>query len=264
MAFSMEGIVLGQQYTAKDLAALWGYQSHHALIKGILTPANEKTLVLFVTREKSSDATQYNDEINGNLLYMMGQIKHKTDKRLLQNLNNDIDDIFLFYREKHHTPFTFLGPCTLIDAKIKKDSPSEFVFLLNSPDNGLENEDSLVDFLLNSNASPETIGSILEGSSKVTQHIRYERNPINRKIAIQIHGAKCSICGFDYNAVYGKDLANSYIEVHHIIPLAEGVQAVDPSKDLIPVCANCHRMLHRKKNNNISVEDLAAKFNNPS
>ncbi len=259
MAIDMTSLVLGQSYTANDLANLWGYKSHHALIKGIFTPANENTLVLFVTKEKDPFATQYQDEISGNLLYMMGQAKHGTDARLLSNLNAENDAIYLFYRDKHHTPFIFMGSCALVNAEIKSDAPSEFVFLLKDIHSNIESEDSLINLLVNSSVANESVQQILEGASKLTQHIRYERNRDNRNKAISIHGSKCAVCGFDFDKVYGKDIADSYIEVHHIVPLSEGEQLVDPAKDLIPVCANCHRMLHHKKTSAITIDQLKEK-----
>ena len=60
-----------------------------------------------------------------------------------------------------------------------------------------------------------------------------------------------------YN-VYG-ELGKDFIHVHHIVPLNQISQEykVDFKKDLIPVCSNCHAMLHRKLNNaKVSVEDL--------
>ena len=42
-----------------------------------------------------------------------------------------------------------------------------------------------------------------------------------------------------------------FIEVHHIVPLhsIEGEVTVNHVTDLIPVCSNCHRKIHRKKDN---------------
>ena len=74
----------------------------------------------------------------------------------------------------------------------------------------------------------------------------YERHPVYRINAIRTHGPKCQICGFDFFEQYGK-AGKDFIEVHHIIPkngLSKGMD-IDLEKDLIPVCANCHRMIHR-------------------
>lgn len=66
-----------------------------------------------------------------------------------------------------------------------------------------------------------------------------------------LKGCYCNICGFDFEKVYGK-LGKDYIEVHHITPIgelssAEGYEGTDPQKDLIPLCSNCHSMIHRRK-----------------
>ena len=68
---------------------------------------------------------------------------------------------------------------------------------------------------------------------------------------IKIHGCVCNICGFDFEKAYG-ETGKGYIEVHHITPIgqlssAEGYEGTDPQKDLIPLCSNCHSMIHRKK-----------------
>jgi 5-methylcytosine-specific restriction protein A len=62
---------------------------------------------------------------------------------------------------------------------------------------------------------------------------------------------KCQICGFDFEATYG-ETGKHFIEVHHIKSLVQiskeiGEHEIDPEKDLIPVCSNCHSIIHRKK-----------------
>lgn len=96
-----------------------------------------------------------------------------------------------------------------------------------------------------------------EGKPTKYYTTRYERNPVNRREAIRIHGTKCMACGFDFEKAYG-ELGKDYIEVHHIVPLAsrnEEIQ-VNPATDLIVVCANCHRMIHRKRDHVLSLEEL--------
>ena len=100
----------------------------------------------------------------------------------------------------------------------------------------------------------EKVGTT-EGKRTVYYTTKYERSSKNRDAAIRIHGTKCMICGFDFEQKYG-ELGKGYIEVHHIKPLAtlEQEVVVNPETDLICVCANCHRMLHRLKNYIVSVE----------
>jgi len=77
----------------------------------------------------------------------------------------------------------------------------------------------------------------------------YERSPRARAECIEHYGAKCSVCDFEFQDVYGKDLGAGFIHVHHILNIAHiGKEyEVDPIKDLRPVCPNCHAMLHKRK-----------------
>lgn len=79
---------------------------------------------------------------------------------------------------------------------------------------------------------------------------KYERNPLARRKCLDVHGTSCVICGFNALDFYGLDFEGK-IEVHHIVPINEIDQEyrVDPIKDLIPVCPNCHTMLHTKMRN---------------
>jgi hypothetical protein len=96
-----------------------------------------------------------------------------------------------------------------------------------------------------------------DGAIKEYYGKRYERNPENRRKAIEIHGLCCVVCDFNFEEVYG-ERGKDFIEVHHVKPLStigEEV-AIDPKNDLVPVCANCHRMIHRRKDDVLSVEEL--------
>ena len=86
---------------------------------------------------------------------------------------------------------------------------------------------------------------------------QYERNPQVKGAAIRIHGLKCKICNFDFKKVYG-EYGDGYIEVHHLTPLAsgEGVRKIDPRNDLITICANCHRVVHRNRKKLLSPDEL--------
>ena len=99
--------------------------------------------------------------------------------------------------------------------------------------------------LLNVTYSNES--ELYEGGVKRLEVNRYERNPINRELCLAANGYKCKICGFDFEKTYG-EIGSNFIHVHHIEPVSNMIEAsiIDPVKDLIPVCPNCHAMLHRK------------------
>lgn len=86
---------------------------------------------------------------------------------------------------------------------------------------------------------------------------KYERNPKNRAAAIKIHGYRCAVCGFNFAEVYG-ELGRDFIEVHHVKPLYSLTEEVtiNPETDLICLCANCHRMIHKKRGAIMTVEEL--------
>ena len=96
----------------------------------------------------------------------------------------------------------------------------------------------------------------LEGAPNWRTHRVYERDPRNRAKAIMYHGTTCFGCGFSFDSVYTPEHAEGYIEVHHIYPLSEGPKEIDPHRDLIPLCANCHRMVHRRGKDWLDLEEL--------
>lgn len=86
-----------------------------------------------------------------------------------------------------------------------------------------------------------------EGARSVAIVNRYERSPANRAACIAFHGAFCAACGFDFAREYGS-IGDGYIEVHHTTPVSMmgGAYRVDPIHDLVPLCANCHAIAHRR------------------
>lgn len=93
----------------------------------------------------------------------------------------------------------------------------------------------------------------------------YERNPVLREQALEIHGYSCFACGFDFEKVYGEH-GKGFIEVHHVLPLSEqGKAVVVPKTDLVPLCSNCHSMVHRKRGKTLKISELKSllsKFEN--
>lgn len=98
--------------------------------------------------------------------------------------------------------------------------------------------------------------SFVEGASKTISVNNYERNAAARAKCIAHYGFKCSVCTFDFGERYG-EIGERYIHVHHRIPLGEIKKEykLDPIKDLIPICPNCHAMIH-KTQPALSVEKL--------
>ena len=75
-----------------------------------------------------------------------------------------------------------------------------------------------------------------EGALKRVLVNKYERSSVARQKCIEYHGCVCSICGFDFEKVYG-DLGKGFIHIHHIVPLNKinKEYKVNYKTDLIPV-----------------------------
>jgi len=131
MPVNFTSLKFGETYERPFLAKLWGYQSFHAISKGVVTPVNTNYIIFFVTKDKQEASTQYNDYIDRDLLFWEGEEKHSSDKRVV-DANKNGDEIHLFYREVHHMPFVYFGKIALTDYQLNDDSPSEFVFKINA------------------------------------------------------------------------------------------------------------------------------------
>lgn len=125
-----------------------------------------------------------------------------------------------------------------------------------------DNITSALDYWVN---SPSELTSIVltEGKKTKVYSTRYERNANNRQAAIKFHGVNCKVCGFNFEEKYG-DIGQEFIEVHHQSPLFlnDDEVHVDPITDLVPLCSNCHRMIHRSRYHVLTVEDLKKRLSN--
>ncbi len=99
----------------------------------------------------------------------------------------------------------------------------------------------------------------IEGAVRQVTINAYERSSLGRTKCINHYGSKCSICGFDFEKTYG-EIGKGFIHVHHLKSLAEIGKRykLNPINDLRPVCPNCHAMLHRRKPNPYSIQELKA------
>ena len=131
--------------------------------------------------------------------------------------------------------------------------------------NGLNLEDYLpvdIDYPV-----PDEDLPIHEGREFEVRGIRYERDRNARNQCIDYyksldHGVcRCQVCKMNFEEVYG-EIGKGFIEVHHLVPISErgGDYVVNPVKDLIPLCPNCHAMVHLGLERGISLDELKNKF----
>jgi predicted HNH restriction endonuclease len=97
--------------------------------------------------------------------------------------------------------------------------------------------------------------SYKEGKKKLYIHFVKERN---RTLIIDAkkywsglkknkEGITCEVCSFNFSKMYGR-FGDGYIEAHHMSPISElNADTETKIQDLIPLCANCHRMIHKQQ-----------------
>ena len=121
--------------------------------------------------------------------------------------------------------------------------------ILGEDDSDVENDYFEIDY-------PEDDECLYEGALVKVMANKYERNPKARKECVKKKGYRCLVCGQDFEATYG-EIGKGFIHVHHVTPISSiGKQyKLNVDTDLVPVCPNCHYMLHRK-NPPYTIEEL--------
>lgn len=90
----------------------------------------------------------------------------------------------------------------------------------------------------------------------VRQHLSRERNRSLAEFCKRRDKYKCRVCGITFEEVYGP-IGQGFAEAHHVIPLHRLAKTVKTlPQQLITVCSNCHRMLHRMRGQSGDVQDL--------
>lgn len=111
---------------------------------------------------------------------------------------------------------------------------------------------------------------IQEGNKKVIETSIYERSSILRNYAIHFFTKddriSCNCCAFNFGDFYGEETAKGFIEIHHTKPIFkyedEDIENTlkNAVKNLTPLCANCHRMIHRNPKKQLEIEFLIEKI----
>ncbi len=94
----------------------------------------------------------------------------------------------------------------------------------------------------------DIVDDYVEGGRKSVIVNAYERSPAARATCLKLRGYRCSACEMFFVDVYG-EIGINFIHVHHTNPVAARKKKyrIIPTKDLVPVCPNCHAMLHSAK-----------------
>jgi len=109
--------------------------------------------------------------------------------------------------------------------------------------------------------SPSLESEFFEGGQKKKYTTYYERDQRAREQAIIIHGFTCMACGLNFEERYG-EWGKGFIHVHHTKPVSSLSEKskINPRTDLVVLCANCHAMVHRRRDTVLTLDDLKNKM----
>lgn len=216
---------------------------------GIFRPKGHDSVWLFVTENKTPDRTQYHDLLDNDVLHWDGQTMGRTDHWIVGHEDQGLE-VLLFYRKsKTEHPgagFRYEGPFEYVDHK--GSHPTRFTLRRTSTLEGVVASD------LDSLGTEE---EYFEGYKRQRFVNYYERDKSLRAAAVEHHGVTCKVCSFNFEQKYG-ERGKDYIEVHHLRPVSTlGKETkVDPKTDMTVLCSNCHRMIHRRKDNVLTPKEL--------
>ena len=238
---------IGEVYSRNDLKERFDFKLG-SRGTGIYHHKLDDSIWLFVTETKSEDQTKYRDKLEGDRLCWQGQENQDIYNIRVINHKKDGRKIHLLYREYEkeykNSGFRYEGEFIILDYE-RNNSENynlvEVVFVKEKAEQIIPDINEL-DY------------SAYEGrrTKSESAHYRYERDPKLRRLKIKEFLTKygsihCEICSFNFEVRYG-ERGREYIECHHTIPVTEmkGKHLTHIS-ELILLCSNCHRMIHRKK-----------------
>ncbi len=246
---------IGTVYTRKQLRQLFGVTDAR-IDTGIFQPKGHESVWLFVTERKTRDRPQCKDFLRDDVLEWDGQTAGHTDALVIQHQDRGLELLLFWRRKRDEYPgggFRYLG--RLRHLNHSGAHPAHFQLrLLDYGDTRLLEAEIAEDL---DALSAEEDSEQYEGVKTRRYTSRYERNPKLRADAVRIHGTTCQVCGFDFEDVYGSR-GRDFIEVHHRKPISTlgASTRVNPRTDMVVLCSNCHRMIHRRKQDVLTPEQL--------
>lgn len=175
----------GEIYTRKDLKGLFGI-TDATIYNGVFQPNGANSIWLFVTKDKTSDRTQYKDKLAGDLLHWQGQSKGRTDNLIVDHEANG-NELLVFYRESKRqysgAGFRFEGQFRY--ASHSGSAPKSF--RLQRWAENAENNVGEEDFDPN---------SVEDGRKRIWAQVRRRQGqPAFRRKLLRAYGGRCAVTG---------------------------------------------------------------------
>ena len=231
---------LGSRYTRSDVKERAGFSRKAKggyWDTGVVEHENEFLIFANVGTEGRT-GHNYGNKWEGSSLRWYHKAGSHLAWQSVQKLLEPGRSVHVFWRTSNEAPFEYAGMA--IASEIADTSPVEILWTFEG------NQGQAYSFV----DSPEQVprGEYREGAVRQVLVNTYERVRLARQKCISYYGLSCSVCGLRFEDRYGT-LGVGFIHVHHLVPLSElgSEYELDPIKDLRPVCANCHAMLHRRR-----------------
>lgn len=197
---------------------------------GIHTPQDTSSVWLFVTEERSPDGISFRNHFDGKVLQLERHFKGRIGG-LITNHESEGNEIVVLYRRKRRDPgFRYVG---------------RFSYLTHTSGQFIGDPARFTLFPLD--VMPDGEGDLIPagspaGSGERSIRTCTELHPQIRLRTIRSHGTICAVCGFSFAEQYGA-YGEGFIEIHCRDPVVKGRK--DQVDECVPVCPNCHRMIHR-------------------
>jgi len=229
---------VGKPYTKKDIYEILSVPDERR--KGAWdTGYREYNGEIFIFANVGTEGRTGHDYPNrweSDLLHWVAKTNSHINQPIIKKLLSPSYKKHIFTRIDNKAPFTYEGLGNVVEYEATVPVKVVWEFISLNPERSEKTAEEIPG------------EKFREGKHRVITVNAYERNPYARRKCIESYGYKCAICGFDFEEFYG-EIGRGYIQVHHIVPLSktEEEYVIDPEKDLIPVCPNCHAMIHRGK-----------------
>jgi len=259
---SLESLQVGHAYTFEEVADAFEMKSAVLTWQGGIISRPKQNALIVITRSdlKSID---YHDYWEGDQL-VYGARGQRGDQ-VLAGVNQ-----LLCENARQNFVFETLGGASMryrgiaravthwwaraSDANGQERAVIRFLLRFSDDEAGID--EALIDSLAEAKTG-------LEGRRRLKQHVVLERNrglvsDAKRHWRRLDPLLRCEVCRMSFAEVYGVR-GDEFIEAHHRVPLGQLEDATETRiVDLAPVCANCHRMLHR--GDECSIEQLRSEF----
>lgn len=245
-------LVVGQLYTREQLMQVFSI-SDATIRTGIFRPKNHNSVWVFITEKKTADQTPYADVLVGDLLQWDGQVKGRRDYLVRDHKSLGLEVLVFYRREKYEHPgaaFRYEGPFEYVSHS--GAFPVHYVLCRL-------NTSTPVESALTESATSTVSGADTGGreGNRYWSATALETDSNLKQQVVSAHGARCCVCGFSFEETYGS-IGEGFAVVHlrrRVQPDANPNE-IDPVKDAVVVCANCHAMIHKFPGEVIPVEEL--------